>query len=65
MRIIYKTTDGVAVIIPSKDITDINECIGAVPTGAKYKIVDTADVPSDRAFRDAWEVTPDATWSTK
>ena len=63
-RIIYKTTDGVAVIVPSDKVT-VEFCIKDVPTGAKYKIVDTADVPSDRAFRNAWEVTPDATWSTK
>ena len=52
----------IAVIVPS---ADVNDCIKDVPTGAKYKILDTADVPSDRAFRNAWEVTPDATWSTK
>tara|TARA_R100001086_G_scaffold145313_1_gene76718 strand:- start:123 stop:353 length:231 start_codon:yes stop_codon:yes gene_type:complete len=27
-----------------------------VPTGQKYKIVDVADIPSDRSFRDAWQV---------
>lgn len=26
-----------------------------VPTGLPYKIIDTADVPSDRTFRNAWE----------
>jgi hypothetical protein len=27
-----------------------------VPAGKAYKIVDVADVPSDRTFRSAWEV---------
>mgnify|MGYP000046396199 CR=1 FL=1 len=62
MRIIYQTTEGVAVIVPAGDV---NDCIKDVPTGAKYKIVDTSEVPSDRSFRNAWEVSPDSTWSTK
>jgi hypothetical protein len=65
MRIIYQTTDGVSVICPSPSVTDIEFCIKDVPTGAKYKIVDTSEVPSDRAFRNAWEVTVDETWSIK
>ena len=28
----------------------------AVPTGKKYKIVDTSTISSDRSFRNAWEV---------
>ena len=27
-----------------------------VPTGKKYKIVETSDIPTDRSFRDAWSV---------
>ena len=26
-----------------------------VPTGVAYQIVDVADIPSDRTFRNAWE----------
>jgi hypothetical protein len=58
-RIIYQTEDGgVAVIVPSDNCGLSVEAIAAkdVPTGAKYKIVDVADVPSDRTFRNAWEV---------
>ncbi len=29
-----------------------------VPSGKPYKIVDAAEVPSDRTFRDAWEYQP-------
>ena len=27
-----------------------------VPTGLKYKIVEDSVIPSDRSFRNAWEV---------
>ena len=52
-RIIYKTLEGgVAVIIPAESI---EACMKDIPEGVEYKIVDTADVPSDRTFRAAWE----------
>jgi len=54
-RIIYKTTDGgVAVIVPADTI---EACMKDIPEGAEYAIVDTADVPSYRTFRNAWEYT--------
>lgn len=53
-RIIYPTPDGIAILIPSKDI-DINEVARKdVPDGVPYLMIDAADVPSDRVFRDAW-----------
>ena len=58
-RIIFQSEDGgVAVIVPSADCGLSVEAIAAkdVPTGRPYKIVDVADVPSDRTFRNAWEV---------
>lgn len=57
-RIIYPTDDsGVAVIIPATDCELTIEEIAAkdVPAGKPYKIVDVADIPSDRTFRNAWE----------
>lgn len=52
-RIIYKTPEGgVAIIIPADTI---EACMKDIPKKAEYSIVDTADVPSDRTFRDAWE----------
>ena len=59
-RIIYPTDDGgVAVIIPAVECGLTIEEIAAkdVPTGKPFKIIDTADVPSDRTFRNAWEFT--------
>jgi len=60
-RIIYPTDDGgVAVIIPAPDCGLTVDEIAAkdVPDGKPFQIVDVADVPSDRTFRDAWEYTP-------
>jgi hypothetical protein len=58
-RIIYPTDDGgVAVIIPADCGLTIEEIAAKdVPEGKPYKIVDVADIPSDRTFRDAWEYT--------
>ena len=59
MKIIFKTEEGtVSVICPSKEWTGTMEELGQkdVPTGLKYKIVEDSDIPSDRSFRNAWEV---------
>ena len=60
-RIIYKTDEGgLAVIIPTDEalqfhtIQEIAE--KDVPAGKPYKIVSVDDIPSDRTFRNAWEV---------
>jgi hypothetical protein len=60
-RIIYNNDDGgVAVIVPSPNCLQEHtiEEIAAkdVPAGKPYKIVDVADIPSDRTFRNAWTV---------
>ena len=60
-RIIYPTDDGVAIIIPAPELLaqDGNtiEVLAQmrVPEGKPYKIVDVADIPTDRTFRNAWE----------
>jgi hypothetical protein len=59
-RIIYPTDEGgVAVIIPAPECGLTIEEIAAkdVPAGKPFKIIDTADVPTDRTFRNAWEYT--------
>ena len=58
-RIIYQNEEGgVSVIVPAPNSGLTIEQIAKkdVPTGKAYKIVDVADVPSDRTFRNAWEV---------
>jgi len=56
-RIIYPTDDGVAIIVPAAECGLTIEEIAAkdVPAGKPYKIVDVADIPTDRTFRNAWE----------
>ena len=57
-RIIYPTDDGgVAVIIPAPDCGLTIEQIAEkdVPPGKSFKIVNVADIPTDRTFRAAWE----------
>jgi hypothetical protein len=59
-RIIYKTPEGgVAVIVPVSDCGLTIQQIAAkdVPPGTPYEIVDAADIPADRTFRNAWEYT--------
>jgi len=57
-RIIYPTDDGgVAIVIPTGELS-IEEVIAKdVPEGKPFKIVDVADIPTDRTFRNAWEFT--------
>jgi hypothetical protein len=57
-RIIYPTDDGgVAIIVPAVDCGLTIEQIAAkdVPSGKEFKIVDVADIPTERLFRNAWE----------
>ena len=58
MKIIYKTQDGIAVITPAPNCSHSIEAIAAkdVPAGSPYKIVEDSFIPTDRTFRNAWEV---------
>jgi hypothetical protein len=57
-RIIYQNdTGGVSIIIPCDCGLTIEEIAAKdVPTGKPYKIVDVADLPTDRTQRDLWAV---------
>jgi len=56
--IIYQNDDGGVVIVRPVDCGLTLEEIAAkdVPTGRPYKIVDVADVPTDRKWRNHWTV---------
>ena len=57
-RIIYPNDEGgVSILIPADECGLTIEEIAAkdVPAGKPFKIVDVADIPSDRTFRNAWE----------
>jgi hypothetical protein len=60
-RIIFKNNDGgISIIIPTPDclqshtIKEIAE--KDVPEGRPYKIVDISELPTDRTFRNAWDI---------
>ena len=58
-RIIYKNDEGgVSIIVPAPECGLTIEEIAAkdVPAGKAYQIVDVSDIPSDRTFRNAWEM---------
>lgn len=57
-RIIYPTPEGgVAIIVPAPSCGLTIEEIARkdVPAGVDFRIVDAADIPEDRTFRNAWE----------
>ena len=59
-RIIYPNDDGgVSIVVPAPEFIKthtIEDVIAkSVPVGKPYKIVDVADIPTDRTFRNAWE----------
>jgi len=56
-RVLYKNQKGrIAVIVPTGDLSVTETAKKDVPTGLPYKIVDVSEIPSDRTFRDAWDI---------
>jgi len=58
-RIIFSNEEGgVAIIVPADCGLTIEQIAAKdVPAGKPYQIVDVADIPTDRTFRNAWEMT--------
>tara|TARA_R110002126_G_scaffold73906_8_gene184452 strand:+ start:422 stop:634 length:213 start_codon:yes stop_codon:yes gene_type:complete len=59
MLVIFKkNAEGISLSSPSSEYKGtIDEYAKKiVPTGLKYKIVEDSDIPSDRTFRNAWEI---------
>ena len=59
MKIIYLTPQNtLSVLTPSSEWTGTMDELGKkdVPKGLKYKIVEDSVIPTDRSFRNAWEV---------
>jgi hypothetical protein len=57
-RIIFPNDEGgVSILIPAPECgLTIEEIVAKdVPSGKPHKIVDSADIPTDRTFRNAWE----------
>lgn len=60
-RIIFENQDkSVGILIPSQECVEFFgiEAIAEkdVPTNLPYWIVNTSDIPTDRTFRNAWEI---------
>ncbi len=51
-RILFPNDDGgVSIIIPAESL---ELAMKDIPSGKPYLIVDAADIPTDREFRNAW-----------
>lgn len=51
-RILFPNDDGgVSIIIPTESV---DAAMKDIPSGKPYLIVDAADIPTDREFRNAW-----------
>ena len=54
-KVIYQNETGIAVITPTGELSLEETALKDVPTGVKYKIIDSSELPADRDFRNAWE----------
>ena len=53
-RIIFPNDEGgVSIVVPAPGAA-LEDVLKAVPAGKPYQIVDAADIPTDRTFRNAW-----------
>ena len=51
-RILFPNDDGgLSIIIP---VESVEAAMKDIPSGKPYLIVDAADIPTDRTFRNAW-----------
>jgi hypothetical protein len=55
-RILYKTDSGIAVIIPTGELSVEETANKDVPTGQPFAIVDVSEIPESREFRNAWDI---------
>lgn len=51
-RILFPNDDGgISIVVP---IESVEAAMKDIPLGKPYLIVDAADIPTDRTFRNAW-----------
>ena len=51
-RILFPNDDGgISILVP---IESVEAAMKDIPSGKPYLIVDAADIPTDRSFRNAW-----------
>ena len=49
------THEGLNIVVPASDLPIQEVGLKDVPAGVAFKIVDIADIPTDRTYRAAWE----------
>jgi len=54
---IFHNDETISVLVPAPNcgLTLEEICAKDVPTGVKYKIIDSSELPADREFRNAWD----------
>jgi hypothetical protein len=56
-RIVYSNLDNtMAIVVPSSEIPVEEIARKDIPAGTPYWIVDLSEIPTDREFRNAWEL---------
>ena len=55
-HLLGERTTGRTVVLPDKICVMEELAQRLVPTGLKYKIIEDSELPSDRSFRNAWEI---------
>jgi hypothetical protein len=56
-RILHSNPDNtISIVIPSNDMSAEDVAKKDIPAGTPYWIVDVSEIPSDREFRNAWEL---------
>ena len=50
-------SDTISVLVPAPNcgLSLMDICLKDCPTGVKFKIIDSSELPADREFRDAWD----------
>tara|TARA_Y100000287_G_C14072941_1_gene281729 strand:- start:122 stop:361 length:240 start_codon:yes stop_codon:yes gene_type:complete len=56
MKIIYQTEEGLSIITPTGELSVAEVARKDVPAGVNYWIVEDSEIPTDRTFRNAWEL---------
>ena len=54
-KIIFPNETGISVITPTGELSIEETALKDVPSGVKFKIINSSDLPQERDFRNAWE----------
>ena len=54
--LVYKENDTLIVVHPTGEVPIEQVAKNDIPAGLPYKIMDVSGIPTDRTFRDAWDM---------